>query len=382
MSVRNMMINRLIGGHCSSRKHVVLCGNAVRSLMTARKRDQAIYPMRTSNTALLVCDMQEVFRSRIYGMDSVILNSTTLTNVANVLDLRTIVTEQYPEKLKHTIPEISDVLGERSVVFPKTKFSMYTSDVIRKLDRWGTVKYDNPLENTLFVGNLNFDVTEQMLRDMFEKNYSVQSAEVMYTFDENGNRTTNSKGYGLVTLDRTEELKHAISEFHGTKCFGRNLIVREDGGSRKLASERDTENEVDKVILCGIETHVCILQTCVDLRRNNFDVYLPVDAIGSQRPEDHETAIRRLEREGVKLTTTESVVFELVKDSKHENFKEISSLIKDRAELIKTLEASYDTSSSSSYSSSSDSRKESSMGAQEEENMDSKVLNALFGTKQ
>jgi len=75
MSVRNMMINRLIGGHCSSsRKHVVLCGNAGRSLMTARKRDQAIYPMRTSNTALLVCDMQEVFRSRIYGMDSVILN--------------------------------------------------------------------------------------------------------------------------------------------------------------------------------------------------------------------------------------------------------------------------------------------------------------------
>jgi RNA recognition motif-containing protein len=307
-------------------------------------------------------------------MDSVILNSTALTNVANVLDLKTIVTEQYPEKLKHTIPEISDALGERSVVFPKTKFSMMTSDVLRKLDRWETaVKYENPLKNTLFVGNLNFEVTEEMLTDMFEKNYNVRSLKIPYAFDENGNRT-RSKGYGLVTLDSTEELERAISEFNGNKWFGRNLIVREDGGSRVLASGQDKttnhENEVDKVILCGIETHVCILQTCVDLRRNNFDVYLPVDAVGSQRLQDHEVAIRRLEREGVKLTTTESVVFELIKDSSHENFREISSLIKERAELISNVQDG---------SVQSESKQEKVVSLEDnEENIESKVLNALF----
>ena len=202
------MIGRKAVGSKYSHLRKCFDGNVRRSLITARKRDQSIFPMRTSNTALLVCDMQEVFRSRIHNMDSVILNSTTLTNVANVLDLKTIVTEQYPEKLKHTIPEISDALGERSVVFPKTKISMMTSDVLRKLDRWETtVKYGNPLKNTLFVGNLNFEVTEGMLRDMFEKNYTVREAKITYAFDENGNRT-QSKGYGLVTLDRSEELEY------------------------------------------------------------------------------------------------------------------------------------------------------------------------------
>ena len=97
---------------------------------------------------------------------------------------------------------------------------------------------------------------------------------------------------------------------------------------------------VNKVVLCGIETHVCILQTCVDLRRNNFDVYLPVDAVGSQRREDHDVALKRLENEGVKLTTTESIIFELLKDSNHDSFRDISSLVKDRAELLKKLDCS------------------------------------------
>lgn len=157
------------------------------------------------------------------------------------------------------------------------------------------------------------------------------------------------------------------------------MIVREDGGSRVLKSEeKTTESAVDKVVLCGIETHVCILQTCVDLRRNNFDVYLPVDAVGSQRLQDHDVAIKRLEREGVKLTTTESVVFELIKDSNHESFREISSLIKDRAELIKSTSRNKVLIESEKEQVTKRSKMQS---LEEDENIESKVLNALFSGK-
>ena len=85
-----------------------------------------------------------------------------------------------------------------------------------------------------------------------------------------------------------------------------------------------------RVILVGIESHVCILNTALDLLAESFWVYLPVDAIGSRQLIDHETALRRLEGAGVILTTSETVVFELTGGAGHPRFKEISALIQKR----------------------------------------------------
>src|SRR5262245_12823135 len=65
------------------------------------------------------------------------------------------------------------------------------------------------------------------------------------------------------------------------------------------------KNVRPKVVLAGIETHVCVMQTALDLLALDFRVYIPTDAVSSRYNVDHEGALRRLERTGAILTTSE-----------------------------------------------------------------------------
>ncbi len=89
-----------------------------------------------------------------------------------------------------------------------------------------------------------------------------------------------------------------------------------------------------KVILCGIETHVCVLHTALDLLARDFHVFLAVDTLGSRYTLDHEIAIRRMEHEGAILTTCETAVFEWLGGSRAPQFKEISQLIQRRMQQL------------------------------------------------
>ncbi|WP_121627289.1 hydrolase [Poseidonibacter antarcticus] len=82
------------------------------------------------------------------------------------------------------------------------------------------------------------------------------------------------------------------------------------------------------VIVAGIETHVCVLQTCIDLLEENFQVVLVTDCVTSRKQNDTDVAIKRLVQAGVIPTTYESLLFELTVNAKNPVFKEISSLIK------------------------------------------------------
>jgi nicotinamidase-related amidase len=86
------------------------------------------------------------------------------------------------------------------------------------------------------------------------------------------------------------------------------------------------------VVLAGMETHVCVLQTALDLLEAGFTVYLPVDALASRSVIDHDAALRRLERAGAVLTTAETVAFEWVADASHPKFKALSKLVIERAD--------------------------------------------------
>eukprot|EP00940_MAST-03C_sp_MAST-3C-sp2_P003483 g3483.t1 len=77
-------------------------------------------------------------------------------------------------------------------------------------------------------------------------------------------------------------------------------------------------------ILVGVEAHVCVLQTCEDLLREGWGVHVVVDAVSSQRDLDRDVAFRRMERCGAFLTTSESLVFHWLKDSKSPHFRTCS----------------------------------------------------------
>jgi nicotinamidase-related amidase len=89
-----------------------------------------------------------------------------------------------------------------------------------------------------------------------------------------------------------------------------------------------------KVVLAGIESHVCVLQTALDLLALDFRVYVAADAVGSRYAVDHEFALRRLENAGAILTTSETCVFEWIGGSDHRQFKQISLLVQERMKAI------------------------------------------------
>src|SRR5450432_67105 len=79
-----------------------------------------------------------------------------------------------------------------------------------------------------------------------------------------------------------------------------------------------------RILICGIETHVCILQTAFDLLAAGWLIYVAVDAVAARNPVDHETALRRMESAGVVLTTTETAMFEWCRIAGTPEFKQIS----------------------------------------------------------
>ena len=82
------------------------------------------------------------------------------------------------------------------------------------------------------------------------------------------------------------------------------------------------------VILCGIEAHICVLQTVIDLIEHGHVPILVVDCISSRKAYDRKIALKRAEKEGAFLTTYEAVLFELLKEAGTEQSKQIQRLIK------------------------------------------------------
>ncbi|KAA0196848.1 Isochorismatase domain-containing protein 2 mitochondrial [Fasciolopsis buskii] len=171
-------------------------------------------------TALLLCDLQEKFRSQIAHFDAITQVCGRMLQAAKILGIRTVVTEMYPKGLGKTVPELGDLSG--IPVIPKTAFTMYTDEV----------------------------------------------AEVL-------------------------EL--------GTK--------------------------IDGVWLCGVETHVCVQATALDLIERGAQVHCIVDACSSRNMVDRMVAFQRMAQSGVYLTTCESALLTILCSSKHPSFKEVQKLI-------------------------------------------------------
>jgi nicotinamidase-related amidase len=89
-----------------------------------------------------------------------------------------------------------------------------------------------------------------------------------------------------------------------------------------------------KVVLAGIEAHVCVQQTALDLLALGFRVYLAADAVASRYVIDRKYALRRLEQAGAILTTAEACVFEWLGGSSHPRFKAVSALVQERMKAI------------------------------------------------
>jgi len=82
------------------------------------------------------------------------------------------------------------------------------------------------------------------------------------------------------------------------------------------------------VVAVGIETHVCVLQTVLDLLERGYTVHVPHDAVQSRRPADRDWALERMQAAGAVVTSTESALFELLDRCDTDEFKTVSKLLK------------------------------------------------------
>ena len=82
-----------------------------------------------------------------------------------------------------------------------------------------------------------------------------------------------------------------------------------------------------QVILAGMETHICVTQTALELLAQDYQVFIATDAVCSRKISHHQNAIQRMQHAGCITTNTESVSFEWLRDASHAQFKAIAKLI-------------------------------------------------------
>jgi nicotinamidase-related amidase len=86
--------------------------------------------------------------------------------------------------------------------------------------------------------------------------------------------------------------------------------------------------QVADAVLCGIEAHVCVMQTCLDLLDKGFDVFVAADAVSSRTPENYRIGLERMSAAGAVIVSTEMVLFELLGQAGTAEFKQVLTLVK------------------------------------------------------
>ena len=100
------------------------------------------------------------------------------------------------------------------------------------------------------------------------------------------------------------------------------------GGSEDF-NEKLSSIGKKKIILCGIETHICVAQTVFDMLENGYKIFVAADAVSSRKSLDHNLGVERMREAGAVITTTEAVMYELMEEAANPLFKEFLKLVKD-----------------------------------------------------
>lgn len=181
-----------------------------------------------------------------------------------------------------------------STILKKSETCLLIVDIQKKLNT--VMKYrERVIENTVKlvkgfnIFNLPIFVTEQ-----FREGLGPTEPEILEYLNE----------------------KDIIDKMTFSCCFSSELI------------EQLKEKNIKQILLCGVETHVCVQQTALDLIANGFEVHLINDAISSRKKNDHKTSIQRMSHAGVIVTTTESALFELLERADSPEFRNILKVIK------------------------------------------------------
>ncbi len=149
------------------------------------------------------------------------------------------------------------------------------------------------------------------------------------------NITTLIQGLKIleVPISVTEQYKKGL----GVTIPEISILINEFNPSEKTAfsccddkvfMNSLNNGKTDTIILAGIEAHICVMQTAVDLMQNNFRPVVVEDCVASRNPENKRIAINRILQLGITVTSYESLLFELCRYAGNDTFKAISKIVK------------------------------------------------------
>ena len=127
-----------------------------------------------------------------------------------------------------------------------------------------------------------------------------------------------TKGLG----ETIPSIAEALGDFEHVEKNTFGCMANEEFASK--IKELDRKN----IVVCGIEAHICVQQTVLQLMEEGYNVYLPADCVSSRSENDKLWSITRMGEAGAVITTYEAVLYEILRDSKAEGFKEISAIVK------------------------------------------------------
>ena len=168
------------------------------------------------------------------------------------------------------------------------------------------------------------DLQERMIPAMYKSGSVVaESAKLIKGFETIGCPVLITQQYTKGLGESVSEIREALETFSYIEKSSYSAMAEPSFVNTLEKSGRKT------VVLCGVEAHVCVLQTALDMLEAGYEVFLATDAISSRKESDEESAVKRMMHSGIMPTTVESVLFELLEnDSKSETFKAISRLVK------------------------------------------------------
>ncbi|KAJ2557492.1 hypothetical protein EV175_001319 [Coemansia sp. RSA 1933] len=132
----------------------------------------------------------------------------------------------------------------------------------------------------------------------------------------------------LVTEQYSKGLGHTVEEID----IGHASVVEDKTRFSMFTpavAQKLQELKIRSVVLYGIESHVCVLQTCLELMDNDYDVHVLADGVSSMNAPEIDIALRRMAGAGAHVASSESVLFQITNDAKHPDFKALSSLVKE-----------------------------------------------------
>ena len=175
----------------------------------------------------------------------------------------------------------------------------------------------SPKVNALLI----IDVQEKILRAIFKKDLITKNIKKLIDAYQILEETIFVSEQNPFKLGATIPELLPKNEFKKIEKMEFSLANNEDF-LKELKNKKITN-----LIVCGIETHICIQQTVLDCLQKGFKVILISDSMGSRNMADHEIALQRMTQSGAILTTTESIIFELCKTADRKEFKEIRNII-------------------------------------------------------